>query len=365
MKSVYVHGSYFGNNFGDVLLVDLFANRIRNMGYIPIFPFANDFYRQQTGTEIGIKDYNNAVAAIYCGGGYLGEPNSGKLIWSIRNFFRHHKSFRFFKNNNIPYAVVGAGCGPVTYFPFSITVKNIISKAEFVVLRDEKSKSFAQLYSGRYDIDVAADAVISMTLNDIPDESKLKATSFFNKNTPKGSHLVGIHLTDKFKDPGKFELIVEAVSKLSLDYPELFFVFLSDGKSRRGKKLKQIIDSEYISSRLGGGRFTFYDYSNHWDMAATLSGFDVVLTSKLHVGVVSTALGVNVVSIPYHSKTIRYYEQVNARERCLTSFDSVMQIYKHIETYLWSSPIEVPAEVISSSESLFESISDFLVKLDV
>lgn len=364
MKSVYIHGSYFGNNFGDVLLVDLFAKRIRGLGYQPIFPFASDFYFSQTGTDVGIINKEKVLAGIFCGGGYLGEPGSGKLKWSIRNYLRHDRAYRLFRKNNIPYAVVGTGCGPVSHHPFKTTVSNIIKNSEFVVLRDEMSKKYAETYSGREDVDVLADAVISMTKKDIPEENIINANSFFDENIPSDAHVVGIHLTNKFKEAGRFQSIVEAITKLSSEHTKLHFVFLSDGKSRSGRKLKQEIDSDLIAMQLPVQKYSFYKYSNHWNMVATLAKLDVVITSKLHVGVVSTAMGVNVISIPYHSKTIRYFEQLRVPERCLVTFNNSNEVYDHIVKFLKAKPISVPAEVVASSKLLFVRIKNFFEGLD-
>ena len=60
-----------------------------------------------------------------------------------------------------------------------------------------------------------------------------------------------------------------------------------------------------------------YKHENIWDTTALLSQLDLVLTNKLHVGIVSYALGTNCIGIPYHPKTTRFYKQINQSELCI------------------------------------------------
>ena len=48
-----------------------------------------------------------------------------------------------------------------------------------------------------------------------------------------------------------------------------------------------------------------------------LQEFDLVITTKLHVGIVSWVLGTPVCSIAAHSKTIRFYRQIRRDQFCV------------------------------------------------
>lgn len=359
MKSVYIHGSYFGNNYGDVLLVDLFAQRVRSFGYEPVFPFANNFYEEQTGVKIGRVNKDNVVAGVFCGGGYFGEPGSNKLKWSFRNYLRHNKAYKLMNTSKIEYGVFGAGFGPISFNPFKNTACNIMKGASEVVVRDEKSKQFIEQYTSREDVDVAADVVISLKSNDIP-QKYVDLVNDKYKTVLSKRYIVGIHVTDMFNDDSTFEYIKGAISRISNENPHIYFLFLSDGTSRLGKKLKQTVDAEKIASSIDTEKYSYYDYENHWEMTYLLSRLDLVITSKLHVGIVSTAMNVSVVSIPYHKKTIRYYKQVEAKERCLENITSEQDVYNHIRKFIGSEAIPVPNSVLASSENVFKRMEIFL-----
>ena len=181
----------------------------------------------------------------------------------------------------------------------------------------------------------------------------------FEKYPNKFEKFIGIHIVNQYQDKKIFNYIKGAIRKLSLD-KKAYFVFISDGISRRGKKLQQEIDAENIASELNRDSYEFYDYKNHWEMCALLEKLDLVITSKLHVGIVSTALETSVISLPYHTKTIRYYEQIDAKERCLENPTSEKEVYDHILRFYDHKEIDVPNNVLSSSRSVFMEMYSFI-----
>lgn len=361
MKKIYVHGSYFGNNYGDVLLVDLFSKHIKELGYTPIFPFASDFYKASTSTEVGVLNNNDdVIAGVFCGGGYFGEPSKNKLLWSLRNNYRHKRAYDLFKKNKIKYGIFGAGFGPITFNPFKSTASDIVRNASKVIFRDNESCLFAKEYAGDIDLSSAADVVISLDSKMIPVESSLLAEAFLTKQS-KTKKFIAIHITDKYKNKNNFKFIKEALSKLSKELMNDFhFIFISDGKSSTQRKLRQEVDIDDMIGSFPKGCFTKYNYTSHWDLTAVLQKMDVVITSKLHVGIVSTALGVNVISIPYHSKTIRFYDQMNSSDRCLMDFSSSDDVYDHLYKFIGHDAIDIPIDILESSKSVFTSINKFI-----
>lgn len=359
MKYVYIHGSYYGNNYGDVLLVDLFAKKIKEFGFEPVFPFANEFYKEQTGVEIGLK--HSVFCGIFCGGGYLGEPSTKKLRWSFRNYYRHSKAYKLMIGNQLRYGVFGVGFGPLTFNPFKAVAIDILKNADKVMVRDKKSADYFLQYSNRRDTEIAADVVISLEKSDIPSAAKESVEEKWGRIFSNKS-IIGIHVTNKFKDESTFQYIKSAIKELANKNPDTHFVFIADGKSRLNRKLQQTIDAEDIASNLNENQYSFYAYENHWEMTYLLSKLSLVITSKLHVGIVSTAMKVSVVSLPYHSKTIRYYKQVNAEERCLENPKSSEEVYNHIDKFIGSEAIKVPDEVMKSSNNVFSSLQSFLIR---
>src|SRR5690606_18712814 len=54
-------------------------------------------------------------------------------------------------------------------------------------------------------------------------------------------------------------------------------------------------------------------------LIATLKCADLVITNKLHVGIVSVSLNGRVISIPTHHKTVRFYDQLGLGDCCIAT----------------------------------------------
>lgn len=357
-KIVYVHGSYFGNNFGDVLLVSLFAERITAMGYTVTLPYADTSYRDLTGFNTGKQVAQQAVAGVFCGGGYFGEPSNRRLVWSFRNYTRHVRPYLFFVRKGLPYGVFGVGYGPITYEPFHSLSKKIFNNAKCIFVRDMESADIAQRYGVSREIGVLSDAVISLKESDIPTQFRERSDEFYRE--AKGSYTIGVHLTNKYKNEEDFANVVSGIKKSVIKEKDCKVVFIIDGKSRTNRKLKQEIDAEILKSELSIKGSIIWSYENHWDLVSLISGLDMVVTSKLHVGIVGASLGVNVISIPYHSKTKRFYAQIGYPDRCLSGGISGQAVTNLINGYFGASGIRIPDDIESQSNQIFVEIEKFL-----
>src|SRR5690554_5036992 len=95
MKKVALHGSYYGDNFGDTLFVIEYINWLKELqGYNNdniFLPFAGDRVRDlvEVSNFAGIKSIYKSDVVVFIGGGYLGEPSKRVGIWSLRLIIRH------------------------------------------------------------------------------------------------------------------------------------------------------------------------------------------------------------------------------------------------------------------------------------
>ena len=62
-----------------------------------------------------------------------------------------------------------------------------------------------------------------------------------------------------------------------------------------------------------------YKYSTSHDLVSLLNECDLVITTKLHVGILSASLGKSVLAFPTHREKVeRYYKQIGESGRCLS-----------------------------------------------
>src|SRR5690606_29070815 len=86
------------------------------------------------------------------------------------------------------------------------------------------------------------------------------------------------------------------------------------------------IVSEFLSLK----NVELIPYSDMHNLIELLSKMELVVTNKLHVGIVSIAKNAKVISIPTHQKTIRLYKQLDLENFCLDrnyfSDETVLQL---------------------------------------
>ncbi len=99
-----LHGAYRGGNFGDMLLLGIYARWIRALvpGCRVVLPLIKSGLGDLVDADgRGLRELRRARALVYGGGGYFGELNTGVGWWAIRNTWRH-----------VPQGLVARLCGP-------------------------------------------------------------------------------------------------------------------------------------------------------------------------------------------------------------------------------------------------------------
>lgn len=171
-RLVSLHGAYHPNNYGDVLILAIQANWIKEItGGSVVLPFATDIYRKIINSSplLGLKGIKQSEKLIYGAGGYLGEPIESKWKWGFSFFKKHVLAAEYAKRNNIEYAIIGPGVGPLTNIFTRYEVKRISNNSKMIVVRDDESKEYLVKYGISPDkINVTADVALSLTNEDIP-----------------------------------------------------------------------------------------------------------------------------------------------------------------------------------------------------
>lgn len=304
MAKVLVHGSYFSNNFGDTLLVKLMCDYVSSIvGRENVrLAVSGDVEEQKDiGFEVIFEDEMSSVThIIYAGGGYFGEPRGGyikKIKWSIRNYNRHLSWLPLYRGASI--AFFGVGFGPLSNSIFRRNVLKLLDKSNFVYLRDVESKMYLESYRGGIVSNVCVDMALSLKRGDKAAREKK----------------IALHIG---------ELSTEEIAKVCLSLKEIFFsednefsleVIFDNKKARSDKVLRNYRDA--ITSVFGNHDVVFREYLGFSELVDRLNKYSLVITSKLHVGIVSIALGGKVVSIPNHQKTYRLYKQLSLTKFCI------------------------------------------------
>lgn len=352
-KNIEIRGSFYNNNFGDLLLLWSTSFAVMNSGC----NYATNTIPKNILKLARVEPNNtkNIDAVIYGGGGYLGETGKFPLILDLRRDIRYNIPGIIYRLKNIPYAVIGAGGGrivnPITRF----LLNQFLSGANYIALRDKESIDYLPKIKN---INLIGDAILCLSELNYPLGNVDQRINDFTKNKIS----IGLHLTSTERMPINKE-IFNILNKKSLENKNIRFVALTDqiGESSSNLRLAQ---KEAINC-LGKEICVFNEYEDPWDFVEIIKNLDIVITNKLHVGIVALSFGKKVIATPTMPKTHRYYKGLGLSHLCLdsNSNDFIKNFDKLISSYLLDddkNSYKVKVSSIELSKKYYTDIKNFL-----
>lgn len=307
---VVLHGSYFTDNFGDILLMQIYLGWLREAvdGVEVLMPFLPDTtsHHFDVPSDRGYGSLRGVDTFVFGGGGYFGEPPSEQRRWGTRLAVRHLTPGLLASMKGCEVVVNGVGAGPVSAnFPRWMLAK-VVRTASQVVVRDEESVAF-MLGLGVSDerLYLGSDAALSLSPKELPAAAVAEVDEWL-AGLPSGPRL-GVHFTGDSRRGGGHAVAIDDVLAFAASRPDLRVVAITDQQGAAG----QVAAVEELSERLAG-RCDIYHYQRPWSLAALLARLDLVVTMKLHVGIVAAVLGTPVISVRSHPKIERFYRQLGA-----------------------------------------------------
>lgn len=301
-KKIYIHGSFMNDNYGDFLLFYMANNICQDFKQEKISVISSNIdpsYKKYCNfTELPkTKALFDVDMALFAGGGYFGEPNKHKIYWNIRCLFKHLFPAYIINKRKIPYAIIGVETGPLSFFLNRLLLKKICNNAFVISVRNEESKKFLEKIGVTKEVLVNPDWVINID-PDILLKEKDSAKNLFKK-IPSNYKKIFVHLTTK-NNYGKENAINDL--KKYIENNEVFYIIGCDQNRKKiNKRCKQLL------SQFPKNKSMLLNYINPWLLSSVISNCDAVITDKLHIGIVSTKLNKEVISIASHKKAIRFY----------------------------------------------------------
>lgn len=314
-KNIALHGSYYPNNFGDVLILAIQAQWIKEItGKDIVLPYATSVYRNIIDSLPlhGIEALKKSTKLIYGAGGYFGEPLVGKWKWGFRNIKKHALPAEYAMFTKKEHAVIGPGVGPVTNIFARKEIVRICKRASVITVRDIESKQYLVKYGvSESKINVTSDVALTLKKSELPAWARENSRKLFEhiENYKYGIH-VGTDVESVTYGENTRMLIEECIDFLNSN-PNITPVIIIDNDNT-----SQNNSANYIINNVKQ-KCIIHKYSNIWETVAILGDLDFILTNKLHVGIVSYALGTQCISIPYHPKTQRFYKQIEEDAMCI------------------------------------------------
>jgi polysaccharide pyruvyl transferase WcaK-like protein len=353
---IAIHGSYYARNFGDTLIISIIVDWVKEIYPDSTINLPYCSSDSEAKEIMGSNNYiidptlKNSKILIFGPGGYFGQPNFSFLRtnhWFYRNYKRHLCWNKKLYNKDIPYFIIGTGVGPLTNIFFRNKVKNLFSKAKLVAVRDINSFNYLKQWNvDMSNIKLTCDVALSV------ENSKIN-----NKSTG----LLGLHFPGTtLKNYNKSDLFLKFLTILNNDFN---IIIIEDGPGQYHTK-----DEKSIYNKIRNNNELEVDvleYKNPNVLIENLAKLDYIITSKLHVGILGYALKKQVLSIPLHQKTIRFYKQIDRENFCLNvkniSLNTLLETFDLLKKTPVSENIMFE-ESISTKFLLQNSIEKFIEK---
>ena len=349
---ILLHGAtnWGSTNFGDFLyghqIFYYLKNNYKNLE-VNFFE-ASDYFKKYISSTDKVNIFN-ANILIYIPGGYFGEKHNARLIDNIIHFIRFipfgllgilfHKKI----------LVVGIGAGPIDCWFLRLAIKKICNNCKNITVRDEESLYYLKSLNIKK-VQEYSDMMLAYNLSNIA-ESTLQ-TEKIEKIKKEGKKILLIHYNHSEEARDKF---AEAASIFINKNPEYYVIVASDSILS--------YEENYYSNFLKkyGNECFHFIYDNPFEMIKLLQIVDLVLTCKLHVGVVAIMLKKSVICAAEHpEKSERFYKLINHSENyCSLYENNSMNIANLLDKYK-ALNLEIPDSEIKKAMYHWKNIDDIL-----
>lgn len=313
MKKILLHGATNcgSSNYGDFIYAFEVYQRLSSDYDIELYQPSPYFKKYLGLNEHNSIHIHSADYLIYLPGGYFGEGHNARFRDNLVQFLR----FMPFGLMGILFRkhiiVIGIGAGPVNSWFMRFAVRLIGRHATAITVRDKSSyQSMHKLgINNMYDYfdmilgyPLASQGRFSEQLNQI------KIFADDNK-------ILLVHYNHSYEAMTKFAKVVNEFIAQSL-YKYTVVVSadsILDSENNMYNEFKNLCHADSIH----------YIYDDPFEFTELLREVDVVLTCKLHVGVVAGMFGKSVICAAEHpEKTIRFYSYIGESGRCVSLYES-------------------------------------------
>lgn len=347
---ILLHGAINGTNFGDCLFAGMFYERlIQTFGYESVFfydirPFGIGNHLKEVihyDKRMKLSDYKKIDALVYISGGYFGD-SSKSLKGSIIRYLRYLIVGLYAIKHDIRVYVIGLEVGPIHYKFVKRGIKKILENAKLVIVRNEDSLKYVLGLDVQGAI-CTADSALSISSGDYMGKESSSTIQLLKQVNKK---IVFLHMLPyDTNDDRLINKIVNPVIKFIESHKDYCIIYGTDG----GKMVNNL---DFLDKLCEERNILIYrhQYTNWYDMCYFLSKVDIIVTRKLHVGILGSKFHKSIISTPMHLyKTMRFYKQIGEEDRCI-EYDKLTNesIYDLLLKYA-EKKVSVPDAIVELS----------------
>jgi polysaccharide pyruvyl transferase WcaK-like protein len=354
---VVLHGAFEGANFGDTLLLRLFADRVRLHGVRQVFAtnvskHAADFCNVTPVTRRAAV--RSGMPLVFCGGGYFGEPPLDLFKWRLQLWRKHLSVAVPAALLNRRSAILGVGVGPLASWWVRWPVALVFRRATVCAVRDQESIDYTRAHLSPNCLQVA-DTVLGCSRSELLAIAGAGSTD--DADHPGAwKRRIAVHLSGGSEDRAARRALAGAIETLAQNHDDVHLVLLSD------KDPGSELDFFAWFDRLDPRRVTKVPFRDPGQALREMERSWGVITTKLHVGICAAVMGKRVVSTPRHPKTLRLYRQLDRMDVCTPLDDAVGEPMGVLSPMMLgqSSPVRIPAEVSQQARRIWDLLAHYL-----
>lgn len=351
---VLLNGATSGTNFGDYLFAEMYQQRIsENIGQENVFWFDtryafSEFFKKHLKNRKKCK-MKDVSAFVYIPGGYFCRQGT-KIRDYIIGYLVYHRIGLKCLRRKIPYAILGMEVGHSKNKIIERIQKKLLVNASVVAVRNQDSYEVAKSY-GVKNLHCVADNVFAMNSNvfkdkDIPYEIK-------KHNRKK----IFLHISPtSWSNHNIIEKVIPVLNKFLENHSEYDVLVSADQYYQYGHE-----EIANISNLIKSKQVLKYNYDDPIALCKVIDCCDLVVTTKLHVGIVGAKLGKSVVSFSGHTEKIkRLYKQLGEEERTTPLSSLTLEKGLEILNKFHDKPIIVSEEIVEKANKNFVLLDEFL-----
>lgn len=353
---IMLNGATAGTNFGDFLFAKMFQDKtaervgLENVYWFNSRTTYSDFYRTRLKNN-NVCRFSEIDALIYISGGYFGGNDKKFRDYLFRYLNYFHIGLTCLRRKKM-YAVIGLEVARSKSKILDFVQKVLLRNANIVVVRNSKSYEVAKEY-GVKKLICTADSVFAM-----------ERSFFANKKIDpkiekcdKKILLLHVHPRTTLNEPiaSKIVPIVNAFLKRRPEYVPLV---ATDQECRSD-------EVERIAARLESDLVLTATYDDPIALCKVIDCCSVIVTPKLHMGIVGIRLGKSVISFSGHTEKIsRLYAQLGESGRSAPLSELTQERGEEMLEEYHDKPTRLPEEIIAAAKKNFEILDAFLDEVE-
>lgn len=350
---ILLNGATGGTNFGDFLFAKIFHEKVVSLvGEENVFWYdsrycLSTFFKKHLKCNSRKHKLSDIDALVCISGGYFCGNDKSWKNYVIRYLMYFHLCIRCILRR-IPIAIIGVEVAKSKSKIIDKIQRFICRRAKIVVVRNSESLETLVKYG--------VDSGICTS-----DTAHIITTGFFSTCDVKddimkleGKRLF-FHVQPSYMDVA--EKLVPVINKFIKLHPEYSVVLGTDQYCQTYDFLEEF--AKQISANVVINRF-----DNPVDLCKVLSVMDLIITPKLHVGIVGATLSKSVVSFSIHSeKTSRFYHQLGEQGRSMSMVDFAEDKAINMLEKYYAKNLYVDEKIIKLAESNLDYLGKFIDNL--